>query len=116
MNNYGIKKTETGYWIVENNEPIGVEFKTEYEVQRAIDDMFPVDEKLLNFRRTICLDAYRRYQAAVNYGEFERSYEADQFIKRLYDKDWTALDYVPSQLKYFAGEVGYAGSGLIRRF
>jgi len=62
------------------------------------------------------LNAYRKYQAAVNYGEFECSYEADQFIKRLYDKDWSALDNAPSQIKYFAGEVSYAESGLIRRF
>jgi hypothetical protein len=67
-------------------------------------------------RRSAYLDAYRKYQAAVNYGEFERVYAVDEFAGRLRGKDWAALDNVPSQLRYFIGEVGLSESGLIRRY
>ena len=63
--------------------------------------------------RKIFLDAYRKYQAAVNYGEFERAPIVDEFIRRLYDKDWVAFENVPTQLKYFLGEVCLIESELI---
>lgn len=66
-------------------------------------------------RRKTYMDAYRKYQAAVNYGEFERAATIDGIIERLRNKDWTAFDSIPPQLKYFAGEVGFVESGLIRR-
>ena len=58
------------------------------------------------------MDAYRKYQAAVNYGEFAPAPAVDPFIAALRAKDWTALENVPSALKYFIGEVGLAESGL----
>ena len=63
-------------------------------------------------RRNTYLDAYRRYQAAVNYGEFERVPTVDEFVKRLYNRDWAAMDSAPSQIKYFVGEIEFASSGL----
>ena len=64
-------------------------------------------------RRANYMDAYRKYQAAVNYGEFERDYEVDVFIDKLYDKDWSAYDAVPPQLQYFSGEKTLAESTLV---
>jgi len=61
------------------------------------------------------LDAYRKYQAAVNYGEFERVPAIDSFIDNLRNKNWSVLNSIPPQIKYFAGEIGLAASGLIRR-
>ena len=63
--------------------------------------------------RAVYLDAYRKYQAAVNYGQFERVPAVDAFIAALRNKDWTALNNVPPQIKYFTGEVSLAQSGLI---
>jgi hypothetical protein len=74
-------------------------------------------ETLVNkVKRTSYLNAYRKYQAAVNYGEFERVYAVDEFAGRLRNKDWAAMSNVPPQLRYFAGEVGISESGLIRRY
>jgi len=64
-------------------------------------------------RRANYMDAYRKYQAAINYGEFQRVPVVDYFIKRLRNKDWSAFDSIPSQLKYFAGQCSFAQSGLI---
>ena len=64
-------------------------------------------------RRSAYIDAYRKYQAAVNYGEFQRAPAADVFIGRLRNKDWAALDNIPGEIKYFAGECSLAASGLI---
>ena len=64
-------------------------------------------------RRTVYLDAYRKYQAAINYGEFERVPAVDTFIAALRNKNWQALDYIPPQIKYFTGEVSFAQSGLV---
>ena len=58
------------------------------------------------------LDAYRKYQAAINYGEFVRAAGIDAFIVALRNKDWTVLDNVPPALKYFAGECNFEESGL----
>jgi len=71
-------------------------------------------ENRLQLRKAY-LDAYRKYQAAANYGEFERVYAVDQFAVRLYNKDWAALDNTPAPIKYFLGEVGFGESGLVRR-
>ena len=64
-------------------------------------------------RRTAYLDAYRKYQAAVNYGEFERVAAVDAFIAKLRNKDWTAYEDIPPQIQYFSGEIGFADSGLV---
>ena len=64
-------------------------------------------------RRITYLNAYRRYQAAVNYGEFERCHAIDEFIARLRHKDWRALDSIPNQIRYFMGETTLVESGLI---
>lgn len=60
------------------------------------------------------LDAYRKYQAAVAFGEIKRDEGIEAFIKRLKDRDFTALSEVPSGLRYFAGEASWAESGLIK--
>lgn len=65
-------------------------------------------------RRQRYIEAYRNYQAAVNYGEFERVITVDSFIDRLRSKDWTALIAIPPQIKYFTGEVGFTASGLVK--
>ena len=59
------------------------------------------------------MDAYRKYQAAVNYGEFQRVPAVDFFIRSLRNKDWTVLNNIPTALKYFAGECSFAQSGLV---
>jgi hypothetical protein len=63
------------------------------------------------------LDAYRKYQASYNYSEFNIiSYEKnkiDDFIKVLRDKTWNNSTVVPAQLRYFAGEISFAASGLV---
>ena len=58
------------------------------------------------------MDAYRKYQAAVNYGEFTKKPVVDVFIDALKAKNWAALNNVPPQLRYFTGEAGFAESGL----
>ena len=63
-------------------------------------------------RRTVYMDAYRKYQAAVNYGEFQRAPVVDSFIAALCTEDWTVFENAPSELKYFIGEIGLAESGL----
>lgn len=65
--------------------------------------------------RSKYIEAYRNYQAAVNYGEFERAYGVDEFIGRLRNRDWSALNSIPPQIRYFTGEIGLAESGLTRR-
>ena len=60
------------------------------------------------------LDAYRKYQAAINYGEFVRAAGIDECVTALCNKDWTVIDAVPPALKYFAGECSFAESGLVR--
>ena len=64
-------------------------------------------------RRAVYMDAYRKYQAAVNYKEFKRIPAADKFIRRLRDKDWTAFENIPAEIKYFAGECNFDKSGLV---
>lgn len=64
-------------------------------------------------RRAGYMDAYRKYQAAVNYGEFAPVIDADAFIMALRNKEWAAFNNVPNALKYFAGECGFAESGLV---
>ena len=64
------------------------------------------------YQRTRCIEAYRNYQAAVNYGEFTRTAAVDAFIAALRAKDWAALQNVPPQLKYFLGECTLAESEL----
>jgi len=72
-------------------------------------------EIIYKHERGLYLDAYRKYQAAVNYGEFERVPALDSFITRLLDKDWSAFDNVPKQILYFTGEKKFFESGLDRR-
>lgn len=69
------------------------------------------DEKYMSMRNYY-MNVYRKYQAAVNYGEFERVPAVDVFVANLRAKDWTALDNIPTQLKYFTGKIGLAESGL----
>jgi len=64
--------------------------------------------------RAAYMDAYRKYQAAVNYGEFEPVPAMDGFIAALRDKEWEVLKNVPLVLKYFMGGTGLAESGLIK--
>jgi hypothetical protein len=70
-------------------------------------------ERQKKSRRGVYIDAYRKYQAAINYGEFQRVPAVDYFMRRLRNKDWSAFGNIPSQLKYFAGECPFAESGLI---
>jgi len=67
-------------------------------------------------RRSAYLDAYRKYQAAVLFGEFERACVLEDFIEALRNKDWTAFNNVPSQIKYFTGEISFAQSGLVLKY
>ena len=66
-------------------------------------------------QRSRYIDAYRKYQAAVNYGEFAPVPAVDAFVAALKAKNWSALQNVPPQLKYFTGECGFSESGLISR-
>lgn len=54
-------------------------------------------------KRGQLLDAYRKYQAAVMYGEIERNFEVDDFVIALKDKNWSVLNNIPKQLRYFMG-------------
>ena len=73
-------------------------------------------EAIYKSRRVRYLEAYRNYQAAVNYGEFERVPAIDIFIAQLRNKNWAVLNNVPPQIKYFTGEISLAQSGLIAKF
>ena len=85
----------------------------ELNAQNQIAEQDAVEAKNKS-RRAQYLDAYRKYQASVNYGEFERVPAVDGFIECLRNKDWSAFNYVPPQIKYFAGEIGLTASGLVR--
>ena len=56
-------------------------------------------------KRGFYLDLYRKYQAAVNYGEIMRCSEVDLFIQKLKNKDWSAFNEIPKTLLYFKGEI-----------
>lgn len=61
------------------------------------------------------MDVYRKYQAAVNYGEIERNKSIETFIQSLRNKDWRVLNDIPDALKYFDGKTGIKESGLITK-
>lgn len=103
-------------WII---DVLAVQAKEAKEIYADIQVYIPFTaveiEAQYKARRSHYFDAYRKYQAAVNYGEFERVMVIDEVIESLRNKDWAALTAIPPQLKYFAGEVGFVESGLIRR-
>ena len=72
-------------------------------------------EQQNKYRRISYIDAYRKYQAAVNYGEIERAPNIDVFINALKNKDWEAFNNIPPQIEYFMGNIGFAESGLINK-
>ena len=86
---------------------------SELQAQKELDEacVMEADNKIL---RICYMDAYRKYQAAVNYGEYQKIPTIDSFIAALQAKNWAALNSVPNALKYFTGECGFAESGLIK--
>lgn len=100
----------TKYFDKNNRELTETEFN-----QREAGLIMEKEQAAYIARRAQYLDGYRKYQAAVNYGEFERVTAVDSFIESLRNKNWSVLNGIPSQIKYFTGEVGFAASGLIRR-
>jgi len=102
--NFGMDKYVNGQVVRASK----LEVDTQKEIARQ------AEAELQNkFRRAVYLDVYRKYQAAVNYGEFQRAPAVDYFIRQLRNRNWAALNAIPPQLKYFAGETGLAASGLI---
>jgi hypothetical protein len=105
------------FGVVENDERIGTELRQVPVYEDDGKEFVPYTETELDSiykqERSKYLDAYRKYQAAVNYGEFQRVPAADYFIRRLRNRDWAAFDNIPAALKYFAGECSFAQSGLI---
>jgi len=64
----------------------------------------PNVERQYERRRGQLLDAYRRYQAAVCYGEFPKDDTVAIFVQYLYNRDWSVIHKVPEKLKYFLSE------------
>ena len=71
------------------------------------------DEQKNREKRQEQMQFYNMYQAAVSYGQFEKSPEVDDWAKKARDKDWESLNELPPQLGYFAGEISLAQSGLV---
>lgn len=102
--------------IIKNySETQRLQIKTETDKRKQKIKDAEIEAKNLGFRN-LYMDAYRKYQAAVNYGEFEQSAPVDIFISRLKEKDWTALNEAPPQIDYFLGKVTFAQSGLIKKY
>ena len=101
-------------WVVTTP---GVQAKQAQNIYEDINIYVPYTleqiEQQNKSKRSKYMDAYRKYQASVNYGEFQRAPAVDYFIQRLRSKDWTVLENIPTQIKYFAGEIGLSLSGLI---
>jgi len=72
------------------------------------------DTQEFKITRQEVMGLYNMYQTATIYGQFEKDFRVDDWIKRLMNKDWEALKSVPSQLNYFAGKVSFEQSGLIK--
>ena len=72
------------------------------------------DTQELKITRQEVMGLYNMYQTAVIYGQFEKDFRVDGWIKRLMDQDWEMLKTVPAQLNYFAGKVSFEQSGLIK--
>jgi len=114
-----VKPDNTGFEFVDINLPLTEIMYLEkingtviVNQQRKEADILSEKEKQNKRHRTVYLDAYRNYQASVNYGEFQKVPAVDVFIKSLRNKDWTALNNVPMAIKYFTGECSLAQSGL----
>ena len=101
--------TRTHKYDWETNQVIELTYEEKQEFVLS-DLQFNEQEK--KRQRLVYFDAYRKYQAAVNYGEFARAYEVDLFINRLKNNDFAAFEQVPPQLKYFMSEASFAESGL----
>ena len=95
----------------------GVQAKDAQDIYEDIQIYIPFTaeqiEQQKKAQRVFYLDAYRRYQAAVNYGEFQKAPAVDYFIRSLRNKDWSVLNNVPPQLEYFAGKISLSASGLV---
>ena len=103
--NFGMDKYIDGQVVKANHSEVATQKIVFENVQNEFNS---------KAHRTIYMDAYRKYQTAVLFGEFQRVPAVESFIAALKNKDWSVLNNVPNGIKYFTGEVGLAESGLIK--
>ena len=87
---------------------------TDEEIAKRQKELHESSSQEFQDRRQALMQLYNMYQTAVIYGQFEKDFRVDDWIKRLMNKDWEMLKTVPAQLNYFAGKVSFEQSGLIK--